>query len=216
MPTLKDLLEGDLGASGSTKTASAQPQQEPDGIDKLAMQLGLFGDVTETEEKVASDDEEKEEEKKEDEKKDEGKGENPFAKKEASAAGAMGDLYSTIFGEDDLGETKTAEEVKTAAYQEALGGRAYDHFAVRFDKRIEKIASDMASGASQDARVFPQTLPTNKGQRDGGGQKIDTTPQVQDQEMKVENSPAVVGKEEHKTAMAAAIRKHTLLSPLED
>jgi hypothetical protein len=85
-------------------------------------------------------------------------------------------IFNELFPEDaGLGrhqeeQTKTAEEEKLAAYQGALGSRAYDYFAHRFDSRIEKIASDLvesgAMAAAADMQPLarpPQAISTNQG-----------------------------------------------------
>lgn len=205
MPTLKELLEGDLGAS-QEKTAAVQSTITDESIEKIAMELGLFGDT----EKVASEDEGSEEDKKEDEKEEE-------TKKEASMS--LDNLYGTMFPEDaDLGTTKTASDdedlVKEAAeqYEEALGERAHDYFAARWEARMGKLAAEMLGGASEVDVDVPQALPTNKPAN--ANSSIDTTPVVDD-EITAKNDEKQVGHVEQKK-LAMAIRKHMLLGQLED
>jgi len=95
---------------------------------------------------------------------------------------------------------------KIAAYEEAVGARAFDHFAARVDARLEKIAE----AAISDDSTPPQQLPNNKA---GGNASINTTPQI-DNELPAEKGQAVVGEEEQKKV--AAVRKHMLLAMLEE
>ena len=92
-------------------------------------------------------------------------------------------VYNELFPEDaPLGETKTAEEIKLAEYQDALGSRAFDYFAMRFDQRMEKVAGEImgaadmeaAQGILQPSARPPQAIPTNQ---DPMGDKAPRSPQ---------------------------------------
>lgn len=132
-------------------------------------------------------------------------------------------IFNEMFPEDaNLGETKTAEEIKVAAYQETLGARSYDYFAMRFDQRLEKIAgeimssSDMsaAQGIMQPTERPPQAVSTNQ---DPAGDKAPLNP-VKATPYAIQagaehGAEGQVGKEEQqKIAMAWAVRKHFLKS----
>ena len=123
-----------------------------------------------------------------------------------------------MFPNDALGgATKHASEMtKEAAAEEALGARTFDHYSDRFDQRIEKLAYAALSGdASGGDPEAPNHIPNDKGMRDAGGGKINTTPHVTD-EIKPENSAAVVGREgAGGNVKAAAVRKHLILGMLE-
>jgi hypothetical protein len=195
--TLKELLESsDLGAGG-VKTASARATAaDVDGMDKLAMQLGLFG-ATEKVAASAPDAEEAEEAGEEQEEAGEDEGE-----KKASAGG----LHALLFPNSVLGETEKTASEKLAAAEQALGAMAYDQFARSFDSFVEKLASEAISAASEAAA----SLPNNKA---GGSAKIDTSPAAAGS-VKAENGDEVVGLYEQKTAAALAFRKHLLLSQI--
>lgn len=198
--TLKELLESDDLGAGSTKTASANATAgDADGMDKLAMQLGLFG----ASEKVAEFPPKKDEEKKDDDK-DEDDGE----KKEASAGG----LHALLFPDSVLadGGEKTASE-KQAAAEQRLGALAFDQFSKSFDGFIEKMASEVISGNPHGDSQPNNRLPNNKA---GGSEKIDTSPSV-DNRLPAKNDAATVGHFEQKTASAQAFRKQMLLAQLE-
>lgn len=210
MPSLMELLESDLGA-GETKTASQNysPSAGDDvSIEKIATQLGLFGST----EKVAESKEEKKEEKREEKEEHE--------EKKASLTGVEG-LFNALFPGDALGGTaKTASDeqiTKEAADEQAVGARTYDHFAARFDQRIEKLAYAALSGdaSAQHDPEAPNHLPNNKPERDAGGHAVDTTPHYTN-EIKPENSKAVVGREgSGGNVKAAALRKQLLLAALQ-
>lgn len=207
MPTLQDYLNG-MGVDETVKTAGVVDEAE---LDRYAAELGLdFG-------KEASEKEDSEEDKKEDKKEEE---------KKASAVSGLDSIYNSLFPEDVV-LSKTAEELKVAEAEEYLGARAFDHFAARFDRRLEKIAAELSGSASVSAPTgadatgnvhkgytVPQASQTNKPA--GASQKIDTTPVVTD-EVKAKNEAKTVGHFEQKRAMVmdAAMRKHFLLSQLE-
>ena len=198
MPTLKELLESnDLGA-GEVKTASVNSSADLDGMDKLAMQLGLFGETT----KVAAEDEEKEEaaeEKEEEEKK---------------ASAFDGSLHSMLFPGSDLAgaQEKTATE-KQASAEQAMGAAAYDQFASAFDSFIEKLAYEALAGNPHADVQAVNHLPNNKPA--GAKESIDSTPVVTD-EVKAKNDSKQVGHvEQTQVKAASAFRKQLLLSVLE-
>jgi hypothetical protein len=135
-------------------------------------------------------------------------------------------IYNELFPEDaQISEsTKTAEEEKVAAYQEALGSRAYDFFSLRLDQRLEKIAGEIMSAADMEAAQGilqptnrpPVAVPTNQ---DPLRDKLPMTPaQVGATPYSVAagaeaGAEGQVGHEEAK--MAAAVRKHFLLAGLQ-
>jgi hypothetical protein len=140
-------------------------------------------------------------------------------KKVASELG----IYNEMFPEDaNIGETKTAEEIKVAAYQEALGARAYDYFAMRLDQRLEKIAGEIMSSSDMNAAQSimqpterpPQAVSTNQ---DPAGDKAPRNP-VKETPYSIQGgaehgAEGQVGKEEQqKMAMALAVRKHFMKS----
>jgi len=137
-------------------------------------------------------------------------------------------IYGALFPEDTnlnqpAQQTKTAEEEKVAAYQEALGARSYDYFALRFDQRMSKVANEVmdaagmvaAQGIMQPSNRPPVAVPTNQ---DPLGDKAPMTPAST---AAVPYSVAAgaeagaqgqVGHEEQK--MASAVRKHLLMMNL--
>ena len=219
MATLQELLSTTFADNGNTKTASAKAaQNNDDELTKLAGELGLdgfFSKEAEEDEKEEHKDEEKEEHK--DEHKDE----------EKSASASLDGLYATLFPEDGDITVKTAEEEKNAA-EEALGARAYDHYASQWDRRMEKLAADSLTGgatisastaAHHDGPVQkdvtpPQSQANNK-PADASSPVNTKSTSVQD-EVKAKNSSATVGHFEQKHAAALALQKHLLLSQLED
>jgi hypothetical protein len=209
MATLQELLESDFGAS-QTKTASAGRRQNDDEIEKLAAELNL-GDLFG---KSAMDKEEEEEEEEKEEKK-------------AGFHGGLPDLYNTLFPSDGDLTIKTAEQEKNAA-EENLGSRAYDYFGAQWDRRIEKLASDVLTGgatissstaaghdgAVQEDSTPPQTQADNKPA--GAGSGINTKSTVVTNNVKAENDDESVGHYEQKSAaMNLAMRKAFLISQLE-
>lgn len=203
MATIRELLEeGNLG--GSEKVASVATAADADGMDKLAMQLGLFADTPT--EKVAEFPPKKEEK---DEKEDDDKDEDEGEKKAGIPSGS---LHSMLFPDSVIGggAEKTAAE-KAAAAEEAMGGMAYDQFTAALDGFVEKLASEIISGNphgdSQPANRLPNNKPAN------AKEKIDTAPQV-DNRLPAKNDAATVGHFEQKTA--AAFRKQWLLANLEN
>jgi len=211
MATLQELLESDFGAS-QTKTASAGRRQNDDEIEKLAAELNL-GDLFG---KSAMDKEEKEEE--EEEEKEE---------KKAGFHGGLPDLYNTLFPSDGDLTIKTAEQEKNAA-EENLGSRAYDYFGAQWDRRIEKLAADVLTGAAtissstaaghdgavQEDSTPPQTQADNKPA--GAGSAINTKSTVVTDNVKAKNDDETVGHFEQKSAaMNLAMRKAFLMSQLE-
>lgn len=205
MPSLQELLESDL--DGSTKTAAAAAtHNDLDGMDKIAMQLGLLGVGTE---KKAEEEGKKDDEGKKDEKKDD---DGDDAGEKSAALGSGGDLHSLLFPESDLSGSaeKTAEE-KRAAAEEAMGARAYDQFSRVVDQFVEKLASEVISGNPHGDSQPNNRLPNNK--PGDASQAIDTKPVVTDN-VKAKNDASTVGHFEQKTAAAQALRKHFILSAL--
>jgi len=189
MPTLKELIETDFGV-GSEKTASSS-ETNPE-MQKIAESLGLFDDDEEQDQqKTAGDD-------------------------------SMDSLYNDLFPED--GELyKEAGETDAEGWEEALGARSYDYFADQFDRRVEKLAAMMEADAAEahitddnphgDSRPA-QTQPDNR--PDDAGESIDSTdPEYTDEVTKGDDN-RTVGHYEQKSAMDLAVRKHLLLSELED
>lgn len=181
MPTLQEILQNDMGL-GTEKVASVGGSSE---IDRLASELGIdFSNDTpayEGVEKVASAD--------------------PYV---------LDSLYNNLFPEDSSLTVKTAEEEKVA-YEHNLGARSYDYFAEQWDRRIEKLAEELAAHDDTIPQAFPNNKPVD------AAMPIDTHPMVTDA-ITAENGEHVVGHYEQKTAaiLDAAIRKHMLLSQLED
>lgn len=211
MPTLQELL-GDFGVSETEKTASVAGNDE---IEALAAQYGFdFGKEAAEEEK-----EEKEHEEEESDEKEE--------KEEKKASAGLDAYFHSLFPEDDA-LSKTAEELEKVAYEENLGARAYDYFAERFDRRIEKIASELTgaatisapTGADHDGNVhrdptIPQASKTNRPAN--ASEKIDLTPSYTD-EISAKNEAKTVGhfEQKHAAMQSLAMRKAYLLSQLED
>ena len=210
MPTLHEILANDFGVEQEVKTASVAGNDE---IDALAARYGF--DFA----KVASDDKDADDKgKKEDEGEEEGE--------DKKASMGLSSYFNTLFPEDcDM--SKTAEELEKVAYEETLGARAYDHFADRWDMRIEKIASSLLSGsvsvaaptgADHDGNVhkdltIPQASKTNRPAN--AGEKINTTPSYTD-EIHSHDDARTVGHLEQKHAEDLAMRKALILAQLED
>lgn len=198
MATLKELLEGgDLGA-GQAKVASVQAGgTDMDGMDLLAMQLGLFGEtakVAESEEKEEAEDE---------------KGESAPTEKKASA---FSGLHSLLFPDSVIGDSaeKTASE-KEASAERAMGAAAYDQFSSAFDSFVTKLAAEALAGNPHGDSQPVNHLPNNKAS--DAKDAIDTAPVVTD-EVKAKNDAKAVGHYEQ-TKAASAFRKQMLLSALE-
>lgn len=218
MATLQELLANSFGDnSTSTKTASAKTQESDDTLTKLAKELdldGFFGKVAEEEEAKEEKEESKDEEKAEDK------------KEEEKAAGVSLDgLYGMMFPEDNDIAVKTAEEEKNAA-EEALGARAFDHYATQWDRRIEKLAADALTGG---ATISSSTAanPTGAVQRDvkppqsqadnkpsDSSSPVNTKSTSVQDEVSVKNDSSTVGHFEQKHAAALALSKHLLLAQL--
>lgn len=209
MPTLQELMEKDFGISDQVKTASVNAS---DDLDSLAAALGLdFG-------KTAKEDEGSKEDEKEDKEE----------KEEKEASVSLGGLYNELFPEDDM-LSKTAEEQEKIAYEQNLGAMAYDAFAARWDRRVEKLAADVLSGsatvsgstaAEHDGNPHGDTTPPQAQKSNkpaNASDKIDTSPVITD-EVKALNDKRTVGDYEQKSAAikSAALRKAWLLSQLED
>ena len=213
MATLQEMLASSFGETNTKTASAAKGADSDDHMTKIAQELGLdgfFGKQAEEEEKEEHKEEEKEE-------KEEG---------EKSASFSLDGVYSTLFPEDVDITVKTAEEEKNAA-EEALGARAYDHYASQWDRRMEKIASDALTGG---ATISASTA----SHRDGPVQKDVTPPQTQadnkpgdssspvntkstsvQDEVKAKNSAETVGHFEQKHASALALQKHLLMAQLD-
>jgi hypothetical protein len=194
MATLQELVMGDGIFGGSEKVASvAQDQGDEASISKIAAELGLFGSDAAP---AASHEEAGE------------------SVEKLASSGSFEGLYASMFPGDELGgATKVAsEEEKVAAAEEALGARTWDHFAARFDARIEKLAYEALKGSAHKSDVeAPNHMPNNKVHSAGA---IDTTPHVTDS-VKDTSPEGGVGKYEQKHVKAAALRKQMLLGMLE-
>jgi hypothetical protein len=196
--TLKELLESDDLGAGRVKTAGVKTDSDVDGMDKLAMQLGLFGAI-----KVAA---EEENEDKEEEKEDsEEKGE------EKAASVQAGGLHSLLFPDSVLSSTEKTAAEKQAEAEFRRGAKAYDQFAKSLDVFVEKMASEVISGSPHGDSQPNNRLPNNKPANAAAA--IDTDPEVTDN-VKAKNDASTVGHYEQKTAAAMAFRKHILLSQL--
>lgn len=202
MPTLRDMIASDFGVE-EVKTASAEASSE---IDALAARYGFDFAKTAGEEEKEDSKEDKKEDKKE-EKED----------KLASAFG-LDSYFNECFPEDGALD-KTAEELEKVAFEENLGARAYDHFAARWDRRIEKLAAECYKLANSEANVhedptIPQAFPTNR--PSNASSKIDTTPEVTD-EIHSKDDTRTVGHLQQKSASLhnLAMRKALILSQLE-
>lgn len=193
MKTIKDILETDLGLV--EKTASAQPETTPevDEMNKLAAELGIISDASESQEI----------------------GHN----KEANMS--LESIYNNAFPGDEpvAGQEKVASddamEKEAAAIEEAMGSLAHDAFVGKTEELIEKIAAELVSAAVRE-EDHPQSMENNE---DHSGTPIDTTPQVQDQVLK-DKVPGKVGEFSHQSSpngeqmKAAAVRKHMLKAML--
>ena len=211
MPTLQEMLLNDFGVEQNVKTASASAGSEE--IDALAARYGFDFAKTASEDKDEDDkggDKDKEED--EDEKK---------------ASVGLSAYFNTLFPEDgDL--NKTAEELEKVAHEENLGARAYDHFASRWDRRIEKIASEVLSGsatiaastaADHDGSVHQDPTIAQAGKTNrpaNASDKIDTSPVYTD-EIHSKDDARTLGHLEQKHAAVSdmAMRKALIMSQLE-
>ena len=208
MSTLQELLEQDMGLGETVKTASVSSDDE---LDRLAAALGLGLD------KEAKEEEEEEEEEEEDKKVD----------KKASVG--LDGMYNRLFPEDAL-MSKTAEEQEKIAYEQDLGGRAFDYYATRFDRRIEKLAADMLTGgatisaataADPEGNVHKDpTIPqATKDNRPADAGQPSSIAQGVINELPKGDEPKTVGHVEMRKAaliMDAALRKQWLLTQLEN
>lgn len=215
MPTMKELLGSGFGMEENVKVASVEGGDE---LDRIAEELG-FG-------KFAAED--KEEEDKEEEKEAaEDKEEEEEEEEEKKASDYTASLFNQLFPEDsDL--SKTAEEQEKIAHEQNIGARAYDIFADRFDRRLEKMANALTGGATISAataadkdgnahtgdKTPPQASKTNKA--GDAASKIDTSPEYTN-ELPPKNDERTVGHYEakHAAVMDAAMRKAILLSQLD-
>lgn len=142
-------------------------------------------------------------------------------------------IYADLFPEDTAISSvseKTAEEIKVAQYQEAVGARSFDYFSQRSDSRMSKIASDILKVAGEEMSSadmvaaqgnLPGARPVNAvpTNQDIAGDKAPRTPPspagatpysvVAGQEAGAEGASG-----HYEQKMAAAISKHFLLSQL--
>jgi len=214
MPTMKELLGSGFGLEENVKVASVEGSDE---LDRIAEELG-FG-------KFAAED--KDEDEGEEEKEAEEKEEEEEEEEEKKASDYTASLFDQLFPEDsDL--SKTAEEQEKIAHEQNIGARAYDIFADRFDRRLEKIANALTGGATISAataadkdgnahtgdKTPPQASKTNKA--GDAADKIDTDPEYTN-ELPPKNDERTVGHYEakHAAVMDAAMRKAILLSQLD-
>jgi len=194
MPTLQEMIEADFGV-GSEKTAAASSftTEDPE-MSKIAESLGLF----------------------------EGEEQPEDEQQKLAGEEGMDSLYNELFPEDEE-LYKEAGVSDVEGLEEALGARSYDYFANQFDRRIEKIAEMMEADAA-DATITDdnphadsrpkQTQPDNRPAY--AGEAIDSTDVVVTDEVTKGDDNRVVGHYEQKSAMDMAVRKHLLVSELED
>lgn len=191
MPTLEEILNENLGLVEQPKQEKVASVAELDEIEKLAAEIGLV----ETGSQLEPTSETKE------------------------AQMTMSSLYDELFPEDSgLGKVasvsdeveQTEEEKVAAAYESALGARAFDYFQERVDERITKLAAEAISHGAE----HPQQLPNNK---KGDNDAIDTAPESAG-DLKAENKPESVGKYEDRSSQikAAAVRKYLIASMIEE
>ena len=220
MPTMKELLGSGFGLEENVKVASVEGGDE---LDRIAEALG-FG-------KFAAEDKEEDEDEKEEKKaadhEDEESEEKEEKEEEKKASDYTTSLFDQLFPEDsDL--SKTAEEQEKIAHEQNIGARAYDIFADRFDRRLEKMANALTGGATISAataadkdgnahtgdKTPPQASKTNKA--GDAASKIDTDPEYTN-ELPPKNDERTVGHYEakHAAVMDAAMRKAILLSQLD-
>jgi hypothetical protein len=206
MPTLKELLEGDLGASDTVKTASENTVSFDSEIEKLAMEIGLVGDDNSTSSSNANEE-----------------SHNQGQSKEAKMG--LESLYSNMFPEDVVTTTteKVASQEKVAAeIDEAMGAVAHDSFQKHFDNYITKVASEMLAGGatvSVDKSADAEPVQVMDNNRAGGTAPIDTAPVVTDEITGKQDAKTVGHVEQRSSPMGdmktAALRKFLLLSQLE-
>lgn len=177
MSTLQELIEQDFGFSSDTQHTKVASDNSTDDQEttQLMAELGLLEETGE--EKTAS----------------ENQGQEELSAGEKIAGQLPVDsIFNEFFPEDgNLGKVASEDE-KLASYQEAVGARAFDHYAARFDARIEKMAAETLTGdatissptdstmnmdSNSDSRP-PQTNPGNR--PTDSGEAIDTQPNVED------------------------------------
>ena len=233
MPTLQELVEQDLGLGAPTneKTASDKTPVQEGGdasLTAMAENLGLLGD--QGQQKTASDNTEGDNAGDQNTaSNDAGDGDINSEQVKTASAESMDLLYNQMFPEDGgSGIPKTAEQEKIAE-EEDLGARTYDHFAARFDERMEKMAADVLTG---NATISSGTAGSGAGETDNphsdsqppqasdnnkpadASSKIDTTPTITD-EVKAKNEAKTVGNFQQKSAaMNIAFRKAFLQDQL--
>lgn len=207
MPTLQEILEGDLEQPSMNKEASQNISDEniSDEIEKLAMEIGLV-DEDDTA-SVA------------------GAQSNQGQSKEAKMG--LDALYGSMFPEDVQAMPGSTEKVasmnkEAAEIEEAMGQAAYNAFQAHVDQMITKIAADhIEGGATVDVEHHADSEPSQAmdNNKPADSAKPISTKPVVDNELPAENGGAVVGTEKQQSApmgemKMAAYRKHLLLSQM--
>lgn len=212
MPTLEEMLENELGLPGESqeKVASQKKTPETDEIEKIATDLGLFGDSNDN--NLSANQQE-----------------DGHSKEARMKGGDLTSLFNQCFPDDNLfdGQEKQASLNKEAEETERLMGEyAHDCFVSHLDSYIDKMAADLSGGASVDGTPgdpHPQGMENNyEGKNDGKGEAMNTDPDNSEGEAAMGTSPeGAVGNFEKKDSpngemKTAALKKHFLLAQLED
>jgi hypothetical protein len=218
MPSLQEIIEGDLGlgAEESVKTASEHESDKSDNqeIEKLAMELGLADDSNESDSNHLTTN-------------------NVSGHSKEASVSSLDNIYSDMFpGDADVingfTEKNASEneglEKEAADREERIGRAAFENFSIFVDAHLDKIAEELSGSATVDMNKDPeeepsQTMASNKPAN--SDEAIDTAPQVEDQ-VTAKNDEKTVGHFEQRDSMAgdgeqksetkqAAVRKHLLL-----
>jgi len=207
MPTLQEILEGDLEQPSMNKEASQNISDEniSDEIEKLAMEIGLV-DEDDTASVAGAQN-------------------NQGQSKEAKMG--LDALYGSMFPEDVQEMSGSTEKVasmnkEAAEIEEAMGQAAYNAFQAHVDQLITKIAADhIEGGATVDVEHHADSEPSQAmdNNKPADSAKPISTKPVVDNELPAENGGAVVGTEKQQHApmgemKMAAYRKHLLLSQM--
>jgi len=207
MPTLQEILEGDLEQPSMNKEASQNISDEniSDEIEKLAMEIGLV-DEDDTDSVAGAQN-------------------NQGQSKEAKMG--LDALYGSMFPEDVQEMSGSTEKVasmnkEAAEIEEAMGQAAYNAFQAHVDQLITKIAADhIEGGATVDVEHHADSEPSQAmdNNKPADSAKPISTKPVVDNELPAENGGAVVGTEKQQHApmgemKMAAYRKHLLLSQM--
>jgi len=207
MPTLQEILEGDLEQPSMNKEASQNISDEniSDEIEKLAMEIGLV-DEDDTASVAGAQN-------------------NQGQSKEAKMG--LDALYGSMFPEDVQEMSGSTEKVasmnkEAAEIEEAMGQAAYNAFQAHVDQMITKIAADhIEGGATVDVEHHADSEPSQAmdNNKPADSAKPISTKPVVDNELPAENGGAVVGTEKQQHApmgemKMAAYRKHLLLSQM--